>query len=85
MSSSWTCENFNAEKLQVEELNHEIAYKALKKGTRNVKLMDSLIKNSAATYQQLMDKAQKYIRLDDEVQALREDKRTSQNKTQKPK
>ncbi|XP_043811004.1 uncharacterized protein LOC122723284 [Manihot esculenta] len=74
---------FNAEAIQVEELNHEIAYKTLKKETRDIKFMDSLIKNHATTYYQLMDKAQKYIRLDDEVQTLKEDKRTSQNKTQK--
>lgn len=45
--------------------------------------MNSLIKNPTATYQQLIDKSQKYIQLDDEVQTLREDKKISQNKTQK--
>ncbi|XP_021621543.1 uncharacterized protein LOC110621580 [Manihot esculenta] len=58
----------------------DCAYEELKKGTRNIKFRDSLINNPTATYQQLMDKAKKYIRLDDEVQALREDKRMSQKK-----
>lgn len=52
-------------------LNYKIACEVLKKGTRNIKFMDSLIKNLATTYQQLMDKVQKYIYLNDEVQALR--------------
>lgn len=45
--------------------------------TCNIKFIDSLINNPVTTYQQLMDKAHKYIRLDDEVQALREDKMMS--------
>lgn len=61
----------------MEELNHELACETLKKRTHNIKFIDSLIKHSVATYQQLMDKTQNYIRLDDKVQALREDKRTS--------
>lgn len=55
----------------------------MKKETHNIKFIDSLIKNPYATYQQLMNKTQKYIRMDDEVQALRVDKKTSQNKTKK--
>ncbi|XP_021597701.1 uncharacterized protein LOC110603997 [Manihot esculenta] len=75
--------HFNFEAMQIEELNHEIACEALKKGIHNIKFMDSLIKNLATTYQQLIDKAQKYIKLDDDVQALREDRKTRQSKAQK--
>ena len=57
----------------MEELNNEIACEALKKGTHNIKFMDSLIKNPAATYQQLMEKSQKYTRLYKKVQ-MRKDK-----------
>ncbi|XP_021624838.1 uncharacterized protein LOC110624068 [Manihot esculenta] len=74
---------FKAKAIHVEELNHEIECEALKNETCNIKFMDSLIKNPVATYQQLMDKAQKYIRFDNEVQALREDKKLGQSKTQK--
>ncbi|XP_021603866.1 uncharacterized protein LOC110608890 [Manihot esculenta] len=70
---------------EMEESNHEIACEALKKVTRNVKFMDSLIKNPAATYQQLIDKAQKCIRLDDEIQALKEDKMATQKQNQRSK
>lgn len=35
---------FNIEAIQVEDLNHEIACEAWKKGTKNIKLMDFLIK-----------------------------------------
>lgn len=68
---------FNTKAIQIKELNHKIACEALKKETHNINFMDSLVKNPTVTYQQLMDKAQKYIRLDDEVQTLKDDKRTS--------
>ncbi|KAJ9176946.1 hypothetical protein P3X46_012205 [Hevea brasiliensis] len=57
---------FNAKAIQIKNLNHEIACEALKKGSRNVKFIDSLIKNLAWDYQQLMERAPKYVRLDDE-------------------
>lgn len=67
----------------MEDLNHKIACEALKKGARNMKFTNSLIKNLSVTYQQLMDEAYKYICMDEEVHALREDEKASLNKTQK--
>ncbi|KAJ9129169.1 hypothetical protein P3X46_034046, partial [Hevea brasiliensis] len=58
--------HFNTEAIQIENLNHEITCETLKKGVRNVKFSDSLIKNPVIIYYQLMQRAQKYIRLDDE-------------------
>lgn len=49
---------FNFEAIQVEDLNHKITYEALK-GTKNIKFMNSLIKNSVATYQIVNGKSQK--------------------------
>lgn len=64
-------------------MNHNITYEALKKGTRDIKLIDFLIKNPAGIYRQLMEKALNYIRLDYEVQALKKDKKVNQTETQK--
>lgn len=68
---------FNAKVIQVEDLNYEIVCEALNKGIRNIEFVDSLIKNPKATYQLLMEKTQKHIRLDDKVQVLREDKKAN--------
>lgn len=75
---------FDAKAIQVEDLNHEISCEVLKKRTMNIKIMDSLIKNWTTIYHELMEKAQKYICLDDEVQALREDKQVNKTKNQRP-
>ncbi|KAJ9175565.1 hypothetical protein P3X46_014109 [Hevea brasiliensis] len=48
---------FNIETIQIESLNYEIACEALKKGTRNIKFLNSLIKYPAVDYYQLMQKA----------------------------
>ncbi|KAJ9182232.1 hypothetical protein P3X46_006252 [Hevea brasiliensis] len=74
---------FNTEAIQIENLNNEIANEALKKGTKNIKLLDSLIKNPTVDYNQLMQRAQKYIKLDDERQALREERKYGQNNDKK--
>ncbi|KAJ9189346.1 hypothetical protein P3X46_000654 [Hevea brasiliensis] len=57
--------NFNIEATQIENLNHKIACKALKKDMRNIKFLGLLIKNLAIDYYQLLERAQKYIRLED--------------------
>ncbi|KAJ9128705.1 hypothetical protein P3X46_034590 [Hevea brasiliensis] len=67
---------FNTEAIQVKILNRETVCEALKKETRNIKFLDLLIKNPAADYYQLMQRAQKYIKSDDKQQAFREERRS---------
>ncbi|KAJ9181214.1 hypothetical protein P3X46_009367 [Hevea brasiliensis] len=63
---------FNAEAIQIKKLNRETTRKAMEKGSKNIKFMDSLIKNSSWDYKQLMEKTQKHIRLDDERTSSKE-------------
>lgn len=53
----------------MDNLNHEIAYEAIKKGCQNIRFMESLIKSPAGDYYLLMERAPKYIHLNDEKQA----------------
>ncbi|KAJ9146384.1 hypothetical protein P3X46_028656 [Hevea brasiliensis] len=71
--------HFNTEAIQIENLNHETTCEALKKGTKNVKFLYSLIKNLVVDYYQLMQRAQKYIKLKDKQQAMREESKSGQN------
>ncbi|KAJ9146020.1 hypothetical protein P3X46_028340 [Hevea brasiliensis] len=64
---------FNAEAIQIENLNHEIAFEAIKNGSKNNRFVNSLIKNPTVDYEQLMELAKKYIRLDNERTALKEE------------
>ncbi|KAJ9132688.1 hypothetical protein P3X46_033528 [Hevea brasiliensis] len=57
---------FNTKAIQIENLNHETTCEAMKEGSNNIKFVDSLTKNPALDYEQLIEKAQKCIRLDDE-------------------
>ncbi|KAJ9154542.1 hypothetical protein P3X46_027862 [Hevea brasiliensis] len=70
---------FNAEAIQIENLNHETACEAMKKGSKNKRFVDSLIKNQTMDYEQLMERAKKYISLDDERRALKEKWHTGQS------
>lgn len=43
-------DRFNMKVIQMDNLKHEIVYEAIKKGCRNTRLMESLIKNPAKDY-----------------------------------
>ncbi|KAJ9135378.1 hypothetical protein P3X46_032569 [Hevea brasiliensis] len=64
--------HFNTEIIQIENLNHKTTYKALKKGTRNVKFLDSLIKNPALDYYQLMKKSTSSLTTNDKLEERKE-------------
>ncbi|KAJ9175657.1 hypothetical protein P3X46_014192 [Hevea brasiliensis] len=68
---------FNVEAMQIENLNHKIACKAIKKGSRNNRFVDFLIKNPKVYYEQLMERARKYIRLDNERTTFKEERHAS--------
>ena len=56
--------HFNKEVMQIENLNHIEALTTLQHGTRYAKLIDSLYLDPPKTFTELMNRAQKYIRLD---------------------
>ncbi|XP_050233403.1 uncharacterized protein LOC126681889 [Mercurialis annua] len=74
---------FNAEAVEVENLNDDTVIDAMKDNTSMTAFRDNLITNPVQTYAQLMDRAWNYINLDEE-QRRKAAQTTSQVLTPRP-
>ncbi|XP_050216490.1 uncharacterized protein LOC126667540 [Mercurialis annua] len=64
-------ERFNKQAMKIDNLNVDMATKALREGTRFRKLVDKLLVNKPTTFSNLMGIAQKYFELDEGRRAIR--------------